>query len=122
MPAAHRDFPYIWATWLPRLLTGERSSEWAVWFKPHHQAWTREPSDFNQADCLARHTQLLNERRHQWIQSGYDIRLEPQNTFRLQEHSATLAVKPDLLVLQNDRILIVDVKTGQDNPDTATKS
>ena len=36
-----RDFPYIWATWLPRLLTGENSCEWAVWFKAHHQDWTR---------------------------------------------------------------------------------
>ena len=25
-----RDFPYIWATWLPRLLTGENSCEWAI--------------------------------------------------------------------------------------------
>ena len=29
MPTVPCDFPYIWATWLPRLLTGERSCEWA---------------------------------------------------------------------------------------------
>ena len=116
MPTAQRDFPYIWATWLPRLLTGERSCEWAIWFKAHHQGWNRKPSDFNQADWLARHTALLNEQRDQWTHSGYDVRLENQNAFRLRGQSAILAGKPDLLVLNNDRILIVDVKGGQEQP------
>ena len=111
-----RDFLYIWATWLPRLLTGERSCEWAVWYKVRHQGWNRKPSDFNQADWLARHTALLNEHRDRWIQSGYEVRVEAQNAFRLRGHSATLAGKPDLLVLNNDRVLIVDVKTGQEQP------
>ena len=116
MPTAQRDFPYIWATWLPRLLTGERSCEWAIWFKAHHQDWAKQPSDFNQADWLARHTELLNQQRDQWTQSGYDVRVEKQNAFRLRGHSATLAGKPDLLVINKDRILIVDVKNGQEQP------
>ena len=41
--AQRREHPYICATWLPRLLTGENSCEWAVWFKAHHQDWTRGP-------------------------------------------------------------------------------
>ena len=116
MPAAQREFPYIWATWLPRLLTGERSCEWAIWFKARHQGWNRKPSDFNQADWLARHTALLNEHRDRWIQSGYDVRVENQNAFQLRGHSAILAGKPDLLVLNKDRILIIDFKTGQEQP------
>ena len=55
-----RENPYIWATWLPRLLTGENSCAWAVWFKAHHQNWTRVPSDFNQAQWLLNHTALLS--------------------------------------------------------------
>ena len=49
MPAAQREFPYIWATWLPRLLTGENSCECAVRYKAHHQNWEGVPSDFDQA-------------------------------------------------------------------------
>ena len=41
--AQRREHPYIWATWLPRLLIGENSCEWAVWFKAHYQDWTRGP-------------------------------------------------------------------------------
>ena len=61
-----RARPYIWATWLPRLLTGENSCEWAIWFKAHYRDWTKEPSDFNQADRLIRHTGLLNQQRQEW--------------------------------------------------------
>ena len=116
MPTAQRDFPYIWATWLPRLLIGENSCEWAVWFKAHHQNWDRVVSDFNQADWLARHTKMLNEQRDQWTNSGYDVRVENQNAFRLRGQSATLAGKPDLIVLQNNRVLVVDVKSGKPQP------
>ena len=70
MPTAQRDFPYIWATWLPRLLTGENSCEWAVWFKAHHQDWTRTPSEFNQAEWMLDHTAFLNERITNWEVGG----------------------------------------------------
>ena len=30
--AQRLEHPYISATWLPRLQTGEDSCEWAVWF------------------------------------------------------------------------------------------
>ena len=116
MPAAQREFPYIWATWLPRLLTGEHSCEWAIWFKARHQGWNRKPSDFNKADWLARHTALLNEHRDWWIQSGYEIRVENQNAFQLRGQPAILAGKPNLLVLNKNRILIIDFKTGQEQP------
>ena len=76
----------------------------------------RTTSEFNQAEWLLNHTALLNEHRQQWVDCGYDVRVEAQNAFRLRGHSATLAGKPDLLVLQNDRVLIVDVKTGQEQP------
>ena len=111
-----REHPYIWATWLPKLLTGENSCEWAIWFKAHYQGWDKPPSDFNQAEWLAHHTSLLNEQRDQWTQKGYDVRVENQNAFRLRGQSATLAGKPDLLVLQNNRVLVVDVKGGKPQP------
>ena len=36
-----RDHPYIWTTWLPKLLTGESLCEWSVWFKAHYKAWSK---------------------------------------------------------------------------------
>ena len=109
------------ATWLPRLLTGEKSCEWAVWIKAHHQDWTREPSDFDQAQWLLDHTALLNEQKAQWIDRGYDVYVENQNTFRPRGETATLAGKPDLITVRGDDVLIIDVKTGQERPCTARR-
>ena len=111
-----REHPYIWATWLPRLLIGENSCEWTVWFKAHHQNWTRVPSDFNQAEWMLNHTALLNDQKSQWEARGDDVRVEAQNAFRLQGRTATLAGKPDIIVVRDDHALIIDVKAGREQP------
>ena len=116
MPAAQRDFPYIWTTWLPRLLTGENSCEWAIWFKAHYVEWTRQPSDFDQAEWLMRHTALLNQQRQEWLDRGHAVHIEGQNAFRLRGKSATLAGRPDLVVLADRDATIIDVKTGREQP------
>ena len=51
-----------------------------------------------------------------WIQRSYEVRIENQNAFRLRGHTATLAGKPDLLVLSGDHVPIIDLKTGQEQP------
>ena len=89
--ATPREHLYIWITWLPRLLTGENSCEWAVWFKAHYQDWPRVSSDFNQAQWMLDHTALLNERRANWEVGGYDVDIEGQNSFQLHGSSATLS-------------------------------
>ena len=111
-----RQHPYIWTTWLPRLLTGENSCEWAVWFKAHYQDWARVPSDFNQAQWMLNHTALLNKRRNNWEVGGFDVDVEGQNGFQLRGRSATLAGRPDLIAHKDDEAVIVDAKTGQESP------
>ena len=111
-----REHPYIWTTWLPRLLTGENSCEWAIWFKAHYQGWDRVPSDFNQTDWLIRHTSMLNEQKAQWEDRGHDVYVENQNSFQLTGETATLAGKPDPVVVRDDDAQIVDVKSGKEQP------
>ena len=111
-----RENPYIWTTWLPRLLTGEHSCEWAVWFKAHHQGWTRQPSQFDQTQWLLDHTALLNEQKAQWEANGHEVRVERQNSFQLRGRTATLAGQPDLIVDRGNDALIIDVKSGQEQP------
>ena len=74
-----REHPYIWATWLPRLLTGENFCERVVWFKTHFQDWERQPSDFDQAEWLMRHTALLNQQRREWLNRGRNVYQETNN-------------------------------------------
>ena len=111
--AEKRDFPYIWATWLPRLMTGDRSCEWAIWFKAHHRNWTRAPSNFDTAEWQVRHTALLAQQREFWEDRSDEVSVEHQNSFRLRGETATLAGRPDIVAKRNQRIDIIDVKTGQ---------
>ena len=67
--------PYIWATWLTKLMAGEASCEWACWFKTQHEgsSWRRVPSDFDQSLWRMNHTTLLNQRRDEWQRRGYTV-------------------------------------------------
>ena len=114
--ASPRDFPYIWATWLPRLLVGDRSCEWAVWFKAHYQDFSRHPSDFDLADWQRQHTALLARTTQWWEDHGAEVRLEQQNAFRLRGETAVLAGRPDLVAIRDKRIDVIDVKTGEPRP------
>ena len=114
--AQRREHPYIWTTWLPRLLTGENSCEWAIWFKAHHQNWAKVPSDFNQAEWMLNHTSLLNEKKSQWEARRQKVYVEGQNSFRLRGQSATLAGRPDLIVERSNDALIIDIKAGRVQP------
>ena len=37
-----QDGPYIWVTWLTKLLVGENSCEWSAWFRAQHEGWSWE--------------------------------------------------------------------------------
>ena len=82
-PTIPRAFPYIWTTWLTKLLTGESSCEWAAWFKAHHQAYAKQPSDFNLAHWQIEHTALLAETKSKFLGSARTAHVEAQNAFRL---------------------------------------
>ena len=68
-----RDFPYILATWLSRLLAGESSCEWAAWFRSHYRDWAKPPSDFDQAGWMLEHTALVNKERESRERLRYEV-------------------------------------------------
>ena len=111
--ANRRDQPYIWVTWLTKLLVGKNSCEWAAWFRAHYTNFRRAPDDFDSAGWQMNHTALLNEVRDRLQTEGRTVFIEKQNRFVLRGTSATLGGKPDLIALSGDKGVIYDVKTGQ---------
>ena len=107
--------PYIWATWLTKLLAGEASCEWSNWFKVQHdgKSWEKAPSSFDLAQWQIRHTDLLHRCADDYRQRGHDVTLEGQNQIMLQGQSATISGKPDLIAREGDAVRIIDTKTGQ---------
>ncbi len=63
-----------------------------------------------------RHTALLNQQRREWEDRGHAVFVEGQNAFHLRGKSATLAGRPDLVVLDDRDATIIDVKTGREQP------
>ncbi len=108
-----RDHPYIWVTWLTKLLVGENSCEWAAWFRAHYTNFRRAPDDFDSATWQMNHTVLLNQVRDRLQCEGHTVFVEKQNRFALRGSSATLGGKPDLIALSGKKGVIYDVKTGQ---------
>ena len=114
--ARAREQPYIWATWLSRLLAGESSCEWSSWFRAHYQEWQKPPSDFDSARWMLDHTALVNQALKSREALGYEVFTENQNAFRLRGATATLAGKPDLIAVKGGDAVIIDAKTGKPSP------
>ena len=95
-----RTNPYIWVTWLTKLLVGENSCEWAAWFRSRHETWSYDkvPSTFDATTWQLNHTALLNRIRDQLETQGKTVFTENQNFFNLRGNVATLGGKPDLIV------------------------
>ena len=119
--ARPRESPYIWTTWIARLLAGESHCEWAGWFRANYQDWTKPPSDFDSARWMMDHTALVNRERESRERLGYEVFTENQNSFRLRGKSATVAGKPDLIAVKGQDAVIIDAKTGKPSPSHAVQ-
>ena len=109
-----RGSVYIWVTWLSSLLVGDRSCEWATWFRAHFMRYDKAPSDFDLATWKMDHTQLLNELCDELETAGCTVSIEDQNWFKTAGSSgAVIAGKPDIIAEDTDgRVTVYDVKTG----------
>ena len=108
--------PYIWATTLAKLLTGENSCEWAGWFKAHHQNWTKPPADFDSTIWMLEHTALVNDERAARERIGYTVHTENQNLFPVTGKMTTIAGTPDLIAEKHADAVVIDAKTGKASP------
>ena len=113
--AVKRDHPYIWTTWLTRLLSGDSSCEWAAQFRAHHEtkSYSKVSSGFDAARWQMEHTALLNKARAEMESTGANVYIEGQNFFTLRGKTATLSGKPDLVSIEGNTGVIADAKTGQ---------
>lgn len=107
-----RSFPYIWVTWLAPLLSGDRSCEYAIWFKAHYQDYETTPREWNSAKWNEEHTALLTEMRD-GFSSDAIVHLEDQNAFKLEGDTAIVAGKPDLINCHGPYADVWDAKTGK---------
>ena len=113
-----RVTPYIWVSWLTKLMVGESMCEWAAWFKAWNESWSykKMPSDFDSTTWKIHHTLLLNKVRSELESDGKTVFVENQNKFTLRGKLASLGGKPDLITTTAGFGTIYDVKTGNPSP------
>ena len=120
--AKERREPYLWPTWITKILAGEQSCEWAAWFKAHFQDYQKAPRDGDLVGWTARHTELLQKRAAELRKDGYEVFVEDQNKFTLKGKSCTIGGKPDIVAIKDEidangrvveDIVVVDAKGGK---------
>lgn len=110
--ATRRPKPYVWASWITKLLAGERQCLWADWFRAHHR-YDKLPRDTALAAWTSEHTAMVSTCSRSLIMDGYNVRVEKQNDFKLVGRSgAVLSGKPDIVAVKGQDVRIIDCKTG----------
>ena len=112
--AVRREDPYIWVTWLTKLLAGESQCEWSAWYRAHHKAYDKLPVEFDIARWTVDHNELVNTRREQLLDEGFDVHVEEDNAFKRRGKTGiVVSGKPDILAIKDGRGVIEDCKTGR---------
>jgi len=112
--AKRRNEPYIWVTWLTKLLAGESTCEWSAWFRAHHTDYDKLPIDFDLARWTVEHNELVNSRREELVDEGYQVFVEDENAFRrIGQTGIVVSGKPDILAIRDGIGVVEDCKTGR---------
>lgn len=110
-PIARGGLPWIYATWLAKLLGGDQCVR-RVWFLSRFKHCKLPDRNAEQlAEWNREHNQMMRERRRLLEENGWDVQTEVDIT--MYGKSAIIAGKQDLVATQPGRILIVDGKTGK---------
>lgn len=106
-----RPEPYVWVSWITKLLAGESSCLWSAWFRAHFQP-AKAANGFDTAAWMMEHAALLRKTATEHEEEGYKVHTEGQNLFALKGKAGTLAGKPDMVAVESVEGWVVDAKTG----------
>jgi hypothetical protein len=106
-----RPEPYVWVTWITKLLAGESSCVWSPWFRAHFQT-AKAPSGFDMTAWQMDHAAMLRKTATEHEKEGYAVHTEGQNLFALKGKVGTLSGKPDLVAVKEATGWVIDTKTG----------
>jgi hypothetical protein len=107
-----RSNPFIWVSWISKLMAGEKQCEWASWFRSHY-IWDKLPSGLDLAKWTADHAELLRTRRAALEAQGFTVYAEDQNSFTLMGKTGIeVSGKPDLVAIKGPEAYVEDCKTG----------
>ena len=108
-----RPQPRLAVTQLAGILSGEKHCEWPAWVAAHFDT-PKEPDTDELIEWRQKHDSLVAERVNELEANGLHVQVESENWLSLVGRSGTkLSGKPDIVVLERDRLTYEDCKTGK---------
>ena len=109
--ATLRDVPYIWASSISKLMSGDCQCQWAMWFRAHYKH-TKLPSNLEAWQVT--HNKLVLRRKDELIGDGFRVYVEAQNHFTLpsKDKKVKIGGRPDIIAVKSNNIVIEECKTG----------
>ena len=101
---------------LARLLAGDNSCLFSVWFRSWHRDYETSGDGSEQADWNARRSSLVRETAARLEQRGDDVYLELRNGFEAtgSRSGTRISGRPDILVRHADgSVTVYDVRSGE---------
>ncbi len=109
-----RDSPFIWVSWLTKIMTGETTCQWQGWFKSKNKLTEEQPNDFNLVGWTIDHTKLLTELQRELIKAGYNPVVEQPIKHKILDTDMVVSGKIDCIVEKEDEVVVYDCKTGKE--------
>lgn len=109
-PAEARDGPFISPTWLTKLITGEASCLWSLWFRARHE-FDQLDSGFDLKSWTRDHDELVGWRAKKLREAGHRPRVE--HAFKVEGRTATIRGKADISYESDETLWLEECKTGK---------
>jgi len=113
-----RDKPYLWATWVSKVMAGSCLCHWSLWMKAHYKDLEIidrvTKADDRVKDWTADHVKLLSETKVEYESKGWTCFTEDQTAFcMIGKTGISVAGKCDLVCVRGNEVIVLDVKTGK---------
>jgi len=102
--------PYVWVTWMSKIIAGEAFCEWSLWFRARY-SYTKLNAGADLTRWTQEHDDLVRARERDLRLAHVAPRLEQGLT--VQGRLATISGKPDIRYDFDGSIFFEDAKTGK---------
>jgi len=112
-----RRRPYLYVTWITKLLSGEAQCWGAAWHKAHY-LYEKVPDAPDRAEFFRKynlkHDAIVDRRAEELRAEGWTVRVEDANKFTVSGGAGDVGGKPDIVALRgDDGALVSDAKSGK---------
>ncbi len=101
--------PYVWVTWMTKLISGEAVCDWSLWFRAWHRYEKLSPG-IDLSRWTKEHDELVRARAESLDLMDYGVTLEESLTVRGKV--VTVSGKPDIRYETEFGTVFEDCKTG----------